>query len=350
MEFLNHHNSTILLRWRCRIVSSAVTICAFTMTMLAVAQDAGSGDGVAQSTAAMGSEGKNSGASFVRLDTQHLPNAIQIHPKVISGGLPADRQAFSELKTHGVKTIISVDGQSPDAKTAREFGMRYVHLPHGYSGISPQRISELAKAIQELPGPIYIHCHHGKHRSPAAATAACITAGFIPAQGADSILLRAGTSHHYEGLYKSVQKATPVALDQLKQLTVTFTERGETAPLVENMVSIEHIFSELRVFEKNDWHLRDEHPDLSPAHQALLLKEQFRETHRSELKSRPHDYLKLLKSSETAAKGIEQLIRLMPASDDEKPHVVKLGALMKQLEKNCQRCHRQYRDRPLTAN
>ncbi len=32
-----------------------------------------------------------------------------------------------------------------------------------------------AKAVRDLPGKIYIHCHHGKHRSAAAAATACVT-------------------------------------------------------------------------------------------------------------------------------------------------------------------------------
>ena len=48
-----------------------------------------------------------------------------------------------------------------------------------------QRVEEIATAVQTLPGPIYIHCHHGKHRSPAASAAACVGAGLIePAESA----------------------------------------------------------------------------------------------------------------------------------------------------------------------
>src|SRR5262245_58106552 len=109
----------------------------------------------------------------------HLPNAYQIHAKVISGGLPEGDTAFQELADLGVKTIISVDGATPDIETAKKHGLRYVHLPHGYDGIPRSRANELAKAVRDLPGPIYIHCHHGKHRSPAAATVACVAAGLV---------------------------------------------------------------------------------------------------------------------------------------------------------------------------
>src|SRR5262245_42817749 len=103
-----------------------------------------------------------------KLAVEHLPNAYRITDKVISGGLPEGDAAFQELADLGVKTVISVDGMKPDVETAKKHGLRYVHLPHGYDGVPSERVLELAKAVRELPGLIYIHCHHGKHRSPAA--------------------------------------------------------------------------------------------------------------------------------------------------------------------------------------
>jgi hypothetical protein len=49
-----------------------------------------------------------------RLVAPGLPNAIQLHEQVISGGLPEGDAAFAKLKELGVKTIISVDGARPD--------------------------------------------------------------------------------------------------------------------------------------------------------------------------------------------------------------------------------------------
>jgi len=105
----------------------------------------------------------------VKLNALHLPNAVHVHAKVISGGQPDGEAAFQELHRLGVKTVISVDGAAPDLELAKKYGLRYVHLPHGYDGIPEPRVQELAKAVRDLEGPIYIHCHHGKHRSPAAA-------------------------------------------------------------------------------------------------------------------------------------------------------------------------------------
>ena len=74
-----------------------------------------------------------------------------------------------------MQTVISVDGAKPDLEAARKHGLRYVHLPHGYDGVPAPRGDELAIALRTLEGPIYVHCHHGKHRSPAAAGVAWVT-------------------------------------------------------------------------------------------------------------------------------------------------------------------------------
>ncbi|MGE0610114.1 MAG: hypothetical protein AB7O62_23685, partial [Pirellulales bacterium] len=74
-----------------------------------------------------------------RLPVEHLPNAIRLHPKVVSGGQPEGEAAFAELRDLGIKTVISVDGARPAVPLAKKYGLRYVHLPHGYDGVPEQR-------------------------------------------------------------------------------------------------------------------------------------------------------------------------------------------------------------------
>ena len=103
--------------------------------------------------AALKSETAVESAGLKRLSTKYLPNAVQVHAKVISGGLPENDAVFQELQSLGVKTIISVDGAKPDVKTAARYGLRYIHLPHGYDGMPNNRVKELAKAVRDLTGP-----------------------------------------------------------------------------------------------------------------------------------------------------------------------------------------------------
>src|SRR5690349_9452889 len=74
-------------------------------------------------------------ARIEKIDTRHLPNAVRIHAKVFSGGLPDGEAGFAELQELGIKTVISVDGAKPDVATAKKHGLRYVHMPHGYDGV-----------------------------------------------------------------------------------------------------------------------------------------------------------------------------------------------------------------------
>lgn len=73
------------------------------------------------------------------IESGYLHNAFVLTEKVISGGQPEDAAAFEELKKLGVKTIISVDGATPDVKLAKDHGMAYIHLPIGYDGVPKSR-------------------------------------------------------------------------------------------------------------------------------------------------------------------------------------------------------------------
>jgi len=197
------------------------------------------------------SEDRSQGSALVsdrpyKRASQHLPNLVQIHPRVISGGLPEGDAAFAELQSLGIQTIVSVDGAKPDVATARRFGFRYVHLPRGYDGISENRVGELAKAVRDLEGPIYIHCHHGKHRSPAAASVACVAAGLITPDIALSVLEIAPTSPHYQGLIQSVRMTKPWPSAALDALQVDFRETVDVPPLAEPMVALEQTYVQLQ--------------------------------------------------------------------------------------------------------
>ena len=99
-----------------------------------------------------------------------LHNVFRLEARVYSGSSPYSEAAFRELAKLGVRTIISVDGAMPAVELAR-----YVHLPIGYDAVPPSRAAELVKAAQGSDGPLYVHCHHGKHRGPAAAATVCRT-------------------------------------------------------------------------------------------------------------------------------------------------------------------------------
>jgi protein tyrosine phosphatase (PTP) superfamily phosphohydrolase (DUF442 family) len=269
-----------------------------------------------------------------KLATQHLPNAWRIHEKVISGGQPHGEEGFQELAELGVKTVISVDGATPDVEAAKKHGLRYVHLPHGYDGIPEARVKELAKAVRELPGPIYIHCHHGKHRSPAAASVACVSAGLIDPKLAVTVLKSAGTKKLDDKL--------------LDELAVEYPEKTKIPPLAEAMVGVEHAHDHLKTVAAAGWKPTPEHADIEPAHEALLLREHYTELLRSEaVKAEAAGFQKLLEEGEAAALELEKALTVRKEAGYAGEPAAEIPAAFKKIEANCAACHKAYRDVPL---
>ena len=289
---------------------------------------------------------------FARIPVKHLENVYRVHSKVLSGGEPMGQAGFEALAKLGVKTIISVDGATPDIDRARQHGMRYVHLPHGYDGVPEERVKELAKAVRDLEGPIYIHCHHGKHRSPAAAAVACVGAGFIGTADALALLTTAGTSTNYRGLYQSAEQARRFEDALLDALEAEFREVVPVPPLADAMVALERAHDHILQIAAARWRPLPEHPDLDPAHEALLLREHYTELLRTdEVKRRPAEFQAHLRQGEHAAESLEQALDLLgerkyPA-DEPRLHQTANKALAA-INRNCAACHAQFRDVPLS--
>lgn len=283
-----------------------------------------------------------------KVEAKHLPNPWRLHPRVISGGLPAGEAAFQELVDLGVKTVISVDGAKPDVGLAKRYGLRYVHLPHGYDGVPEQRVQELAKAVRDLPWPIYIHCHHGKHRSPAASMAACVAAGLLSPDGARDILKRVGTGEHYRGLYRSAESARPLDAAMLDALQVEFPEEAEVPPLAEAMVAIDEASERLRTMAAARWRAPAASPSLEPAHEALLLREHYTELLRTDaVRDQPEGFRELLSASEAAARQLEIGLAEWGRAGSPAPPPATVDRAWGAVAQSCVDCHRAYRDAPL---
>lgn len=284
-------------------------------------------------------ENPAAGSNVRRVLKIHLGNAHWIADRVMAGAQPEGDAAFKDLAALGVKTVISVDGARPDTETARRNGLRYVHLPVGYDGIPEGRALELAKAIQEADGPVYVHCHHGLHRGPAAAAVACVVAGRLDtAQAIDAMKLM-GTGPQYLGLWSSARAARKADDTTLRSLKVDFSETAPVPPLVDAMVNLDAACDHLEQCARAGWKTPLDHPDLDPAHEALKTRELCAEIRRTpDCAARPDDFRAWIEAAARAAANLETLLR---AASVDPTSVDRAFATLRQ---SCADCHKPYRN------
>jgi protein tyrosine phosphatase (PTP) superfamily phosphohydrolase (DUF442 family) len=280
---------------------------------------------------------QQSAAIYGRIELPGVHNAFRVNGKVYSGSQPEGDDAFAAIAKLGITTIISVDGSKPDVETARRYGLRYIHLPFGYDGIPTNRVVELASAAGSQTGPVFVHCHHGLHRGPAAVAVICeATLDWTPTQ-AEAWMRDAGTATDYAGLYRSAttfQKPTPEQLATVRELP----EVARTSSLVEAMVAIDEHLSRLKLIQKAGWKTPLDHADLTPEHEALMLWEQLREIARTEDSAkRPQDYRSKLLASEKAAESLRLALKAPEPPAAIEAAFAKVGA-------SCTACHKQYRN------
>ena len=283
--------------------------------------------------------------AFPALPTDALHNAYQVTDKVLSGAAPEGEASFKALRDLGVKTVISVDGAKPDVETARRYGLRYVHLPIGYDDVTPQEGRAIAKAIDEVEGPIYLHCHHGKHRSAAALATACVMNGRLRPEQAESVLRTFGTGENYKGLWASALGAKPLDPAELAAVKIDYREAAPIPPLAEAMVEIDQTLDRLKLAEKAGWRPPAVHPDVDPPHEALQLTEKLRELGRTdEVRAQPEAYRKLLTDGEVGAKALHESLVAWSAAGRQGAAPAQAAASMKAIGSSCTGCHKAFRD------
>jgi hypothetical protein len=273
-----------------------------------------------------------------------LENLHRLTPKVLSGAEPQGEAAFKALQELGVKTVISVDGAKPQVELAQKYGLRYVHLPLGYDGVPESRALDLAKATRELEGTVYVHCHHGKHRGPAAAVVACIVNGELNNAQGVAALKTLGTGTQYLGLWEAARTAKPVPAEELAKRKTEFKAIAPVPPLAEAMVAVDQGFDNLKEIRAAGWITPTNHPDLIPAHEALKLREVLFELLRTgEFHARPDDFKSWMKDSHGAAQALQEQLNATPRDP------ARIEAAFARLQTSCTDCHKPYRNAPKTA-
>ena len=271
-------------------------------------------------------------------DTAHdgLENLHAFAPGVYSGSMPHGDAGFERLRQLGIQSIISVDGVPPDVERAQQRGMRTVHLPIGYDGIEADRRDALAHAFRVLPRPIYVHCHHGRHRGPAAAAYGLIAMGTInSAEGIERLEL-AGTSRSYSGLYEVIEVAHPRDPAELAAIDVDLPSKAMVSGFTEAMARLDRHWSHVKQLATNDWHPPMDHPDLVATAEAGLVHDLLRATETMPTQVADRAFADLLADAVDQARQLENALMRQAANDAH--------TAFKALEHSCIACHRRYRN------
>ncbi|QDV34861.1 phosphatase domain-containing protein [Tautonia plasticadhaerens] len=279
------------------------------------------------------------------LEAPGIENLFRLAPGLYSGGQPGGDESFRALADLGVRTIITVDGASPDVEAAGRYGMRYVHVPVGYDGIPADRASALVKAARTLPGPIYVHCHHGKHRGPTAAALCAVAVEGWDRPRALGWLRQAGTSPDYAGLFDAVSSFEPPTDEQLAEVPDSaLPERAEVPDLVEAMVGVDLRWEHLKAVAGAGFRPPPDHPDLDPPHEALMLAEHYRELRRlGESEARGEGFLDRLERAEQHAMTLRDALR--PPAHGAPIDREAASAAFDAAGTDCTSCHAAFRDR-----
>lgn len=262
-------------------------------------------------------------------ELQHL---YRVTDQIYSGAEPEDEAAFQALKRLGIRTIVSVDGALPEVQLAEKYGLEYVHLPFGYDSIPAETSAGLTRVVRDKPGPLYIHCHHGQHRGPAAVAIACIAAGSADNHEALAILKVAGTGENYRGLWRDVEQFQPPPQGaQLPELV----SASPVDPLASAMAQISRSNDQLKELAERNWQIHPGQAPLVPAQELAVIMQGFREAVRLLDADRTEELITWLKESEQLSDRMTQQASQTASVDP---------ASWQRLQTLCKECHRKYRD------
>ena len=268
-------------------------------------------------------------------------NVVAFHEDFYSGSAPEGEAGFETLHEMGIKTIVSVDGAAPNLNAAKRYGMRYIHLPIGYNGFEEARKLELVRATRDaiVRGGVYIHCHHGKHRSACAAASVAQSLGWMTAQEGQARMKVSGTAMNYTGLYQCAAASAVLVANVIDAVSAEFPEIQPPKGLVKSMVEIDEVTEHLKAIEAAGWNVPPDQPDLVATAEAGRLADLFRQLQTNERVARKsEDFMEKLKADEARAQKLEAM--LAAGEKDGKRLSVQLGVIIA----SCMECHTKYRD------
>jgi protein tyrosine phosphatase (PTP) superfamily phosphohydrolase (DUF442 family) len=294
---------------------------------------------------------RQSSSASAKVEAKGLHNVYRITDKLISGSSPEGDEGFRSLKELGIKTIISIYGARPDLDHARKYGLRYVHLPTESDELSRLQILRLAKAVRDLPGPVYLHCYDGKQRGPAAAAAIrlCLDEKCSVEQAVAQMKLAGTDSRLYQAL-KALVRPSKQELDQvaadfpevaavkdLNQTVANSPNGASISPLTIVMVQIAYRWKTLKHVRSADWQVPADHADLDPPQEAMQLAELYREAGRlEEVVKSSEEFRRWMKDAEQEAKEFGRALR---STKEKGVDRAALDEAYRKASASCVQCH-----------
>lgn len=279
------------------------------------------------------------------IELKDTHNVFRLSEKIISGGEPLSDDGLRALAKMGIKTLLSVDGKTPNAKLAAELGMRYVHVPIRYGGIKKDEVLKIAKTFREMKPPFYVHCFHGKHRGPAAAAVGRVLVDGVSREQALAEMRQwSGTAKKYTGLYGSIATGQLPAAKVTAAFKWDFPAADEAKGVRVGMIRMTRTFDNVKWLAKREWKTDAEHPDIDPVNESEKLLQQFEVMAKIECDTcRPDDYKTWMKASLDEARGLATALEAFKAGDKDAASLAskKLVAL----KGLCSDCHKPYRNK-----
>lgn len=272
------------------------------------------------------------------IDLPGIHNLVTYVDGMLCGGVPEGAEGFATLAQLGVKTVISVDGATPDLKNAKANGLRYVHLPISYDTVTIERQTQIAQAIVNVERPIYVHCHHGKHRSGAGLGTALVRAGILSVEEVSKRMGVSGTAASYTGLWEAVRAAQPLGEQQLQADPASFPSITKVTGLVATMAEMDQVLDLVRQSHSAKWRAPDDHPDLVAAKETArlaVLMASLRDD--AESKAYPADYQQMLEHSIELSEQLDESVQA--------GNFIQAAQQLSSLRKSCKACHRSYRNK-----
>lgn len=277
----------------------------------------------------------DSGLAFMHLEQSPVDQMLKLTNELYSGAEPKTDEAYAELARLGVKTIVNVDGATPKLDMAAKFGMEYIHIPIGYDKVAPEEAAAMVRVIRERQGPFFFHCHHGRHRGPAAAAIALMESTGCSVEEGIQVLVEAGTSETYPGLWRDVRNFKSPAVDAALPELVAVAKVGDFEAA---MAKLDRTWDEMKLIQEAGFLSTAEHPDLDPHHVALILRESIEaSSHMTD----PHLAAEALYQEEmeralAGARALEIALNEGRIADAQVPFDV--------VRRSCKACHIEFRD------